>query len=148
MAYTNLRVHLIWSTKDRKPLIADEFQEDLYAYIGGILRKRKHVLLAAGGIADHIHLLVGMHPTQTIADCVRDLKSNSSVWVHEHFPKLKMFQWQTKYGAFSVSESSVDSVMAYIANQKEHHKKLTFQEEFLAILRKHGIQFDPRYVFE
>lgn len=148
MAHTNLRVHLIWSTKDRKPLIADEFQEELYAYIGGILRKRKHSLLAAGGVEDHIHLLVSMHPAQPISDCVRDIKSNSSVWVHEHLTNLKSFQWQTKYGAFSVSESSVDSVKAYVANQKEHHKKLTFHEEFMAILRKHGIQFDPRYVFE
>ncbi|EMB15295.1 IS200/IS605 family transposase [Rhodopirellula europaea] len=148
MAYTNLRVHLIWSTKDRKPSIAEAFQEDIYAYIGGILRKRKHSLLAAGGVEDHIHLLVSMHPSQSISDCVRDLKSNSSVWVHEHFPKRKTFQWQTKYGAFSVSESSVESVKTYIANQKEHHKKLTFKEEFTALLRKHGIQFDPRYVFE
>ncbi|CAD74181.1 MAG TPA: IS200/IS605 family transposase [Rhodopirellula baltica] len=148
MAYTNLRVHLIWSTKDRKQWFFDEFQEELSAYIGGVLRKRKHSLLAAGGVEDHIHLLVSIHPAQSISDCVRDIKSNSSVWVHEHLTNLKSFQWQTKYGAFSVSESSVDSVKAYVANQKEHHKKLTFKEEFMAILRKHGIQFDPRYVFE
>ncbi|MGB7324049.1 MAG: transposase, partial [Rubripirellula sp.] len=92
--------------------------------------------------------LVGMHQTQSIADCVRDVKSNSSAWVHENFSRLKSIQWKTKYGAFSVSESSVDSVKAYIANQKEHHKTVSFKEEFLAMLRKHGIEFDERYVFE
>lgn len=148
MAYTNLRVHLIFSTKTRKRLIAEELQHDLYAYIGGILRRRKHVLLAAGGVEDHIHLLVGMHQSQSIADCVRDVKSNSSAWVHENFSKLKTFQWQTKYGAFSVSESSVGAVKAYIAKQKEHHTKLSYQDEFLAMLRRHGIEYDERYVFE
>ena len=148
MAFTNLRVHFIWSTKDRKKQIAEDFQDDLYAYIGGILRKRKHVLLAAGGMEDHIHLLVGMHQSQSIADCVRDVKSNSSGWVHEQFPQLQTFQWQTKYGAFSVSQSAVESVKAYIANQKEHHKTISFEEEFLAMLRKHGIEFDERFVFE
>ena len=148
MAHTNLQVHFVWSTKDRRPLSTEDFQEDLYAYIGGILRKRKHVLLAAGGIEDHIHLLVGMHQSQAVADCVRDVKSISSSWIHERFTKLKAFQWQVKYGAFTVSASSVDSVKAYIANQKEHHKTMSFKDEFLAILRKHGIQFDKRYVFE
>ena len=148
MAYTNFRVHLVWSTKDRAPTIAEDFQEELYAYIGGILRKRKHVLLAAGGVEDHIHLLVGIHQSQAIADCVRDVKSNSSGWIHERFAKLQSFRWQTKYGAFTVSESQVDSVKAYIADQKEHHKTLSFKEEFLLILRKHGIEFDERYVFE
>nr|WP_255712834.1 transposase [Rhodopirellula sp. JC740] len=89
-----------------------------------------------------------MHQSQSVADCVRDVKSNASSWVHDRFPDLKVFQWQTKYGAFSVSESSIANVKAYIANQKEHHKKLTFQDEFKAMLQRHNIQFDPRYVFE
>lgn len=148
MPYTNLRVHFVWSTKDRKSWIAESFQDELYAYIGGILRKRKHVLLAAGGIEDHIHLLVGMHQSQSIADCVRDMKSNSSGWMHDRFPEMKAFQWQTKYGAFSVSESSVGAVKAYIAKQKEHHQTRSFKDEFMAMLRKHSIEFDQRYVFE
>ncbi|MCC9658271.1 IS200/IS605 family transposase [Rhodopirellula sp. JC737] len=93
MAFTNLRVHFVWSTKDRKPWIRDSLREDLYAYIGGILRKRKHSLLAAGGIEDHVHLLVAIHQSQSIADCVRDVKSNTSSWVQDRFPDLKAFQW-------------------------------------------------------
>ena len=148
MAYANLCTHFIWSTKDRRPLIHADLQSDLYSYIGGILRKRKHVLLAAGGVEDHVHLLIGMHQTQSIADCVRDVKSNSSSWVHENYSRLKDFSWQTKYGAFSVSQSSVKDVTRYIENQHEHHKTISFQEEFVLLLKKHNIKFDTRFVFE
>lgn len=148
MSYNNLKVHFIWSTKDREKLIREEMQADLYAYIGGILRKRKHVLLAAGGVEDHVHLLVGMHQSQSVADCIRDVKSNTSRWIHDQYPKLSHFQWQTKYGAFSVSQSSVGAVETYIANQQEHHRHISYQDEFRALLTRHGIEFDERYVFE
>ena len=95
-----------------------------------------------------MHLLVGMHQTQSIADCVRDVKSNSSSWVHENYSRLKDFSWQTKYGAFSVSQSSVKDVTRYIENQHEHHKTISFQEEFVLLLKKHNIKFDTRFVFE
>lgn len=148
MSYANLRVHLIWSTKDREKLIRDNFRDDLYAYIGGIVRKRKNVLLAAGGVEDHLHLLVGIHQTQSIADLVRDVKSNSSVWIRETQSNLTGFAWQTKYGAFSVSQSSMDNVVEYIANQKDHHKHVSYQDEFRTFLKKHGIDLDERYAFE
>lgn len=148
MAYTNLPIHFVWSTKDRRPWITESLENDLYAYIGGILRKRKHVLLDAGGVADHVHLLVGMHQSQSVADFVRDVKSNSSGWIHEQDPKLKAFGWQTKYGAFAVSQSNVDAVKAYIGNQKEHHKRFSFKDELITLLQKHGIAFDEQYVFE
>jgi REP element-mobilizing transposase RayT len=148
MSYTNLKVHLVWSTNDRERLIREEFQSELYAYFGGILKKRKHLLIAAGGIEDHVHLLVGLHQSQSIADCVRDLKSNSSRWIHDTQPKLAGFAWQKKYGAFSVSESSVEKVKRYIANQKTHHERVSYQDEFRALLKRHGIEFDERYLFE
>jgi REP element-mobilizing transposase RayT len=148
MSFTSVHAHLIWSTKGREKLIRESFQNDLYAYVGGILKKRKHVLIAAGGIEDHIHLLVAMHQTQSIADCVRDVKSNSSMWIHKTQPNLSCFAWQTKYGAFSVSKSSIDDVTRYITNQKEHHKHVSYKDEFRTFLNKHGITFDEKYVFE
>ena len=148
MSYTNLRVHFIWSTKEREKLIHESYREDLYAYIGRILRKRQHVLLAIGGVEDHVHMLAGLHQSQSIAEVVRDVKSNSSRWIHENQPKLSGFQWQKKYGAFSVSESSLEEVKSYIARQKEHHRHVSFQEEFQSFLKKHGIEFDDRFVFE
>jgi putative transposase len=146
--FTNLRVHFIWSTKNREPLIREDFQADLYAYIGGILRERKHVLLSAGGIADHIHLLVGMHPQQSISDLVRDVKSNSSIWIHENQTGLGGFAWQSGYGAFSVSQSAVSQVSHYIDNQKEHHGATSFKSEFIKFLERHGIEYDEKYVWE
>jgi len=148
MSFTNLRVHLVWSTKDREILIREDFRDDLHSYLGGILKKRKHTLIAAGGMEDHIHLLVIIHQSQSIADCVRDLKSNSTKWIRDHHPLLSGFAWQTKYGAFSVSQSSTDDVVKYIANQKEHHATISYQEEFQMLLKKHGISFDDRYAFE
>jgi REP element-mobilizing transposase RayT len=148
MSYAHLRIHFVFSTKNREKLIQDSFENELFQYIGGILRKRKHVLLAAGGTKDHIHLLAGMHQSQSIADCVRDIKTNSSVWIHKNQKGLLGFAWQTKYGAFSVSQSSVASVSEYINNQKEHHKTMSYRDEFLALLKKHGLNHDPKYVFE
>ena len=146
--FTNLRVHFIWSTKNREPLIRDDFETDLYAYIGGILRERKHVLLSAGGIADHIHLLVGMHPQQSISDLVRDVKSNSSIWIHKDQTGLSDFAWQSGYGAFSVSQSAVPQVSDYIGNQKEHHSATSFKSEFIKFLDRHGIEYDEKYIWE
>ena len=104
--------------------------------------------MAAGGVEDHIHLLVGMHQSQSIADCVRDVKSNSSSWIHDNYSNLLNFAWQTKYGAFSVSHSAINDVVTYIAKQKEHHKTVSYREEFIAFLKRHSMEFDERYVFE
>ncbi len=147
-SYHHLFLHLVWSTKDRKSLIDSSFESRLYEVIGGILRKRKHVLLAAGGTLDHIHLLVGQHPTESISDLVRDLKSNSSAWVHNEVPNSKNFEWQTGYGVFSVSKSNEPKVDEYIRNQKEHHKVRSFRSEFLSLLKSHGIEYDERYIWE
>jgi putative transposase len=143
-----LYFHLIFSTKNREPLISVDLQPRLFEYIGGILRNQKGVLIAAGGIEDHVHLLVSLSRQANISDTMRDLKCNSSHWVHETFPERKEFAWQTGYGAFTVSFSALDSVRRYLANQREHHKKQTFQDEFVAILKLHELEYDERYVWD
>jgi putative transposase len=147
-SYCNLRVHMVWSTKDRKSLIEPLWEDRLFEYLGGILTNRKHVLLAAGGTGDHIHLLVGQHPTESVSDLVRDLKSNSSAWIHREIPDQKTFGWQLGYGAFSVSKSNEATVFGYIQNQKEHHRTHSFKGEFLGLLIHHEIEFDERYIWE
>ena len=146
--FTNLLFHVIYSTKYRKPTIRPDWQDELYGYIGGITRDQKGTLLKIGGVDDHVHLLVKLSPTIAISDVLRMIKSNSSKWINERPNVSRKFEWQTGYAAFSVSESQMLSVADYITNQAEHHRKKTFEEEFLAILKKHNIEFDMRYVFE
>jgi putative transposase len=147
-SFGSLYFHLIFSTRNRIPLISDEMQPRLFEYLGGILRNQKGQLMAAGGIEDHIHLLVSLSRQASIADTLRDLKSNSSGWIHDAFADRRSFAWQTGYGAFSVSYSALDSVRFYLANQKAHHQKQTFQDEFRAILKLHALEYDERYVLD
>jgi REP element-mobilizing transposase RayT len=147
-SYTCLRYHLIWSTKHREPLIADDLREQLLQYIGGICRNHGGKLLAAGGMPDHLHLLADLSKQQAMADAVRDIKANASAWVHETFPQYQAFAWQTGYAAFTVSYSGTDAVKQYVAQQAEHHRVRTFQEEFIEFLRRHEIEFDERYLWE
>jgi len=150
MAHTfaNLLTHLIFSTKDRLPSIHPEFKADLWAYLGGIARGLDGQAVVVGGTADHAHLLVWLPPTLAVADCVRVLKANASRWVHDEYKAQSQFAWQIGYGAFSVSQSNAPAVVKYIQCQPEHHKRLTFQEEFLAFLKKNNISYDPRYIWE
>jgi REP element-mobilizing transposase RayT len=143
-----LYCHIIFSTKNRVPEIDPIWQDRLYSYIGGTLRSHQCVLMAAGGVADHVHLLVSLSRTITVADAVRDIKANSSRWIHENFPDHKTFAWQSGYGAFSVSHSHLDQVRAYLAKQAEHHRSKTFQEEFRAFLAKYEIEYDERYAWD
>ncbi len=147
-AFTNLLAHLVFATKHREPLIAPEWSEELYCYIGGIVRNTGGTSLIVGGMPDHIHLLVKMRTDVCIADLVRLVKSNSSKWVHELQPDSRGFAWQTGYGAFSVSESLVGTVRKYIETQAEHHRQRTFQDEFVELLRRHGIELDPKYSWD
>ncbi|MEM9940153.1 MAG: IS200/IS605 family transposase [Planctomycetota bacterium] len=146
--FSNLLYHIVYSTKYRKPAIRPNLQEDLYSYIGGIIRAQKGTLLKIGGMEDHIHLLAKLSPTIAISDGIRLIKTNSSKWMNEHQKATKKFAWQSGFAAFSVSESQVNVVSDYIANQYEHHRKKTFEEEFLSLLRKHRIEPDSRYVFD
>jgi putative transposase len=120
----------------------------LYEYIGGTVRAKGSLLFAAGGMPDHIHLVISQGKQATIADIIRDIKANSSRWIHETFNSLRGFAWQTGYAAFSVSQSNLDEVKQYIANQAEHHRVRTFQEEFLLFLKRHGVQYDEQHMWD
>lgn len=145
---TNLLVHFIFSTKQRLPLITTEIEPDLHSYIGGIIRRIGGVALSVDGTTDHVHLLVRVPTTHSIADIARLVKTNSSRWVHERWPDHGHFAWQTGYGAFTVSESGMLAVQNYISSQREHHKSRSFQEEFLMFLRKNRIAVDERYLWD
>lgn len=146
--FTNLLFHVVFSTKYRQPTINALWQDELYGYIGGIIREEKGVLLKIGGVADHCHLLAKFSPTIAVSDMLRLIKTNSSKWINQRPDVKHKFQWQTGYAAFSVSESQSPIVGRYIANQQEHHRQKSFEEEFLEMLARHGIEYDPRYVFE
>ncbi|HLL16662.1 MAG TPA: IS200/IS605 family transposase [Pyrinomonadaceae bacterium] len=138
--FTNLLMHIIFSTKDRAPLITADLKPPLHAYMGGIIRELKGKALIINGTSDYVHLLVSVSPSLSLADAMRVLKTNSSRWAHE--ATHAAFNWQSGYGAFSVSQSNMQTVAEYIAHQEEHHRKLTFQDEYVMFLRKHGISYD------
>ncbi|MFY9803995.1 MAG: IS200/IS605 family transposase [Candidatus Acidiferrales bacterium] len=145
MSHTHAQntIHLVFSTKDRRKSLSPELQPRLYAYVAGICKKCGILLHAVNGMEDHIHLLIQLPPTAALSDTVLAIKSNSSRWAHEEGEK---FVWQQGYAAFSVSASNVAAVVRYIQNQKSHHKKMTFDAEFVALLKKHRIEFDPKFV--
>lgn len=144
----SLHVHIVFSTKHREPLIAPDLAPRLYGYLGGVARGADSPLVAVGGVADDVHILVSLGRQTCVADLVRDLKANSSAWVHETFPDKPQFAWQAGYGAFAVSKSNVPAVRAYIAGQEARHKKRTFHDEYREFLRLHEIEWDERYVWD
>ena len=146
--HTNLLYHIVFSTKQRIALITDDFQEELYKYIGGIIRAEGGVQLEIGGTSDHIHILAKIKPAISVSEMLAKIKANSSKWVNDHKMKLRKFAWQEGFGAFTVSESQAPSVREYIQNQEEHHRKQTYQEELVALLERHGIEYDPRYLWD
>lgn len=143
--HTSLLYHLVFATKNREPLIATEWRSRLHEYLGGAVRGLDGVPQSVGGVADHVHLLVGLKPTHCLSDFMRELKKASSNWVAEtmHLPS---FRWQEGYGAFTVSASARPEVQDYIARQEEHHRQRTFREEYVLMLQKSGIEFDERYL--
>ena len=140
----NTLLHLVFSTHERRPLIKPEFRDDLFAYLGGIIRQMNGTALIVGGTTDHIHMLVRIRPAHSPAEVARIVKTNSSRWIRERSPD---FAWQTGYGVFSVSESNAAAVTKYIARQEEHHQKHSFQDEFRAFLAKNGIILDEKYIW-
>jgi REP element-mobilizing transposase RayT len=146
--FSQLLLHVVFSTKHRQPLVSSQIAERLYPYIGGIVRAEKGVLYDIGGIEDHVHLYLRWRTDKSISDLLRTLKSQSSKWIHETFPALATFAWQQGYSVFSVSKSQEQAVKNYIARQAEHHKKEDFKSELLRLLRIHDIDFEERYVFE
>lgn len=144
--HLSLHYHIVFSTKDRAPLIQPSWQGRLHAYLGGVARNVDGIAETVGGVSDHVHLLIGLRATACLADVVRDLKAVSSRWVHEEIGK-PAFAWQEGYGAFTVSASQRAQVREYIARQEEHHRKRTFQEEYLELLERSGVDFDTRYLW-
>ena len=145
-SYVSVYVHYVFSTKNRQKMITPDFESRLWAYMGGIARENKMKALAIGGVEDHVHLLLSLSSTLSIAKAIQLIKGGSSHLVHETFSAHRDFEWQEGYGAFSVSISHIDDTIDYVNNQREHHHKMTFQEEYIAILKKHGIEYDERYV--
>jgi putative transposase len=143
--HSALYFHVIFATKNREPLIDAQWEDRLFAFIGGIVRNADGKLLAAGGAADHVHLLLCLSPSHFIPDLMRDLKRDSSKWVNNEIG-VRTFAWQEGYGIFSVSVSAIDSVTGYIRTQREHHKTTSFMDEYVAFLRKHGVNYDERYL--
>lgn len=146
-SFTHLLSHVVFSTKDRVPSMDAGLRERLFPYMGGIVRELDGNAISINGTADHVHMLTLLPGTMSMADIMRLLKTNSSRWVHETWPERKAFGWQTGYGAFSVSRSNVDEVQRYIETQEEHHRRMTFEEEFVAFLKRHGIRYDERYIW-
>jgi REP element-mobilizing transposase RayT len=147
MSYVSSYFHCVFSTKERRRLITPALRERLWPFLGGIARQNKMTALEIGGVEDHVHILLSLPSTMPVSKALQLIKGGSSKWIHETFPEHRLFAWQEKYGAFSASVSQLDSIIRYIKNQEEHHRKVTFQEEFLAFLKRHRIEFDERYLW-
>ena len=146
--YTSLLIHVTFSTSGRTPLLTDAIRLDVHAYLGGILRELDAIPIAVGGTADHVHMLIRLPANLALADCLRILKANSSRWVKQRWSQQRKFAWQGGYGAFSVSESRRADVIRYIRDQPQHHRRISFQDEFLALLKNHRVEFDERYIWQ
>jgi REP element-mobilizing transposase RayT len=144
--HLSLHYHLVFGTKHQRPLIVAEWRSRLHAYLGGAARALEAVPEAVGGVADHVHLLLGLRATHRLADVLRDVKRASSAWVHETLGE-RGFQWQDGYGAFTVGASSREAIVRYIASQEEHHRRKTFQEEYVDLLRRSGVEYEARYLW-
>jgi len=148
MSYVSAYFHCVFSTKERRRLITPELQERLWPFLGGIARENGMRAMIIGGVENHVHLLLALPATMPVAKAMQLIKGGSSKWVHETFPEHQEFRWQEKYGAFTVSVSQLDTITAYIENQREHHRSKDFQEEFLALLKRHRIEYDERYLWD
>ncbi len=148
MSYVSAYFHGVFSTKERRPLIPPALQQRLWPFLGGIARQNDMKAIEVGGMPDHVHVLLSLPSTLSIAKALQLLKGGSSKWVHDAFPEHRLFGWQLKYGAFSTSVSQLDKTVEYIRSQPEHHRRMTFQEEFLALLKKHRVAYDERYLWE
>ncbi len=146
--YTQLYVHAVFAVKGRANLISPKWKEKLYQYITGIITNKNQKLMVINGMPDHLHLLIGLKPDCTLSDLIRDIKANSSKWINEQKFVMGKFEWQTGFGAFTIGQSQIQSVVNYILNQEEHHKKKTFREEYIEFLNAYEIDYKPEYIFE
>jgi REP element-mobilizing transposase RayT len=146
--YSNLLYHVVFSTKGRAAMLKGDTQQHVHEYLGGIVRGEGGVAYLIGGMPDHVHILLRWRTDEAIATLLRKVKSNSSRWVHETLPMMAAFAWQEGYGAFTVSQSQKDVVAGYIANQEEHHRGRSFEQEFVELLKAHQIEYDARYLWD
>lgn len=146
---SQMYLHIVFSTKDRAPFLSDaKFRERTHAYLVGICNQQGSPSHIVGGVADHVHILCRFSKNFAVKDLLRELKRDSSKWVKKEAPRLREFQWQAGYGAFSVSPSHVDVLTKYIANQEQHHRRESFQDEFRRLCKKYGVEIDERYVWD
>jgi REP element-mobilizing transposase RayT len=146
--FTQIHIHAVFAVQNRRSLIQKDWQERLYQYIVAIIQNHGHKALCIGGISDHIHILFGFRPTQSLSDLMQNVKRNSSEWINEEKFVSGKFSWQEGFGAFSYSKSQISRVIKYIENQEEHHKRKKFIEEYKKILNKFEIEYDERYIFK
>lgn len=146
-SYVNLLYHCVFSTKNRVRFLHAEIRPRLFEYLGGVIRGEGGINLAMNGTEEHLHILAKFRQDKAVADMLRDLKAGSSGWIHRTFPDLRLFSWQEGYGAFTVSFSRVPEVQRYIQRQGEHHRQVSFQEEFIALLKAHQVEYDERYIW-
>ena len=144
----SLLAHVIFSTKNREPFITSAIEPELFAYMGGILKNHESLLLAAGGTADHVHLLISQSKNFSLSSLMKDVKKNSSAWTKTEGNRFRNFHWQDGYGAFSIGKSDISELRKYIAGQKEHHRKRNFKEELIEFLEEYGIAYDERYLWK
>ena len=147
-SFSSVTVHIVFGTKHRLPLISQEIERRLYPYIGGILRARKTPLLSIGGDKDHIHMLISLARDVSLAELIREVKSLSSGWIHNSFAFKRDFEWQSGYGAFSVTFANIGGVKAYLAGQKKHHCRMSFKQEYFEFLKRHNLVYDERYIWD
>ncbi len=145
--YSQLYIHCVFAVKYRAAVISTEWEDRLHKYITGIVQNNGHKLLAINSVSDHLHLFFGLHPKQSISDLMRLVKGDSSEFINKEKLTKSKFQWQEGYGGFSNSRSQIDGVVKYVLNQKEHHKKITFRDEYLKLLKNYEIDFDEKYLF-
>jgi len=145
---TNLLYHIVFSTKNREPILTAPIRENLYQYIGGIVRGEGGKLLEIGGIPNHVHLVTRFKSEPSVATMVKIIKSKSSKWLNEQRKRPGRFEWQRGYAAFTVSASQLEKLKAYVRNQQQHHRRKTFQEELRELLDKHGVEYDERYLWD
>ncbi len=146
--YTQIHIQTVFTVQNRDCIITENWEEELYKYISGIVRNNKHKLLAINGMSDHIHLLFGLRPIQSLADLMQDIKGSSSKWINERKFVRGKFSWQEGYGGFSYSKADVPRVISYINNQKVHHKKQSFLSEYHELLKEFDITYDDKYIFK
>ena len=146
--YTQIHIQFVFAVKHRDGLIHASFKDELYQYISGIVKHNNHKLLCINGMPDHVHILIGLRPSQSISDLLQDIKGSSSKWINEKKFLSVKFEWQEGYGAFSYAKSEIDSVIKYINNQEAHHKTKSFLEEYIELLKDFDVEFDERYIFK